>query len=187
MLVTYYSMLLAWVCNAFFDTFSHTNFWAQEQVTGSEAKEYFENNIIGMSTLGSDLRPTRLVWENVGYSFLTWTIIYLCVAFGLKWAGRITYLTMGLPLVLLFVFLGRALTLPGSEDGFDEYIHNSNWAVFTEKPDIWSTATTQIFFSLGITFGIMTAYGSHCKESEPVFINSIVIATADAMFSFVAG
>jgi len=33
----------------------------------------------------------------------------------------------------------------------------------------------------------MTAYGSHCNESEPVFINSIVVATADAMFSFVAG
>lgn len=96
MLVTYYSMLLAWVCNAFFDTFGD-NFWAQEQVTGSEAKAYFYNTIIGMSTLGDDLRPTRLVGKNVGYSFLTWTIIYLCVAFGLKWTGRITYFTMGLP------------------------------------------------------------------------------------------
>jgi solute carrier family 6 GABA transporter-like protein 1 len=98
-------MLLSWVCNAFFDTFRETNFWAQEQVTGSQAKAYFYNEIIGMSTLGDDLRPTRLVGKNVGYSFLTWTIIYLCVAFGLKWTGRITYFTMGLPVVLLFVFL----------------------------------------------------------------------------------
>ena len=94
-------MLLAWVCNAFFDTFGD-NFWAQEQVTGSEAKEYFENDIIGMSTLGSDLRPTRLVWENVGYSFLTWTIIYLCLAFGLKWTGRITYLTVSLTYLVAY-------------------------------------------------------------------------------------
>ena len=64
------------------------------KVTGSESKKYFENEIIGMSTLGKDLRPTRLVGKNVGYSFLTWAAIYLCVAFGLKWTGRITYFTM---------------------------------------------------------------------------------------------
>ena len=187
MLVTYYSMLLAWVVNAFFDTFGNENFWAQPEVTGSEAKDYFYNEIIGMSTLGEDLRPTRLVGKNVGYSFLTWAIIYLCVAFGIKTTGRITYITMGIPVVLLFVFLGRALTLPGSDEGVDAYIRNSNWEVFSEKPDVWSKATSQVFFSLGITFGIMTAYGSHCKRSEPVFMNSIVVATADAMFSFVAG
>ena len=187
MLVTYYSMLLAWVCNAFFDTFGSENFWAQPQVTGSEAKDYFYNEIIGMSTLGEDLRPTRLVGKNVGYSFLTWAIIYLCVAFGIKTTGRITYITMGIPVVLLFVFLGRALSLPGSDEGVDAYIRNSNWEVFAEKPDVWSKATSQVFFSLGITFGIMTAYGSHCKRSEPVFMNSIVVATSDALFSFVAG
>jgi solute carrier family 6 GABA transporter-like protein 1 len=187
MLVTYYSMLLAWVCNAFFDTFGSRNFWAQPQVTGSEAKDYFFNEIIGMGTLGPDLRPTRLVGKNVGYSFLTWVIIYLCVAFGLKTTGRITYFTMGLPVVLLFVFLGRALSLPGSQDGVEAYIHDSNWGVFTQKPDIWSKATSQVFFSLGITFGIMTAYGSHCKRSEPAFVNSIVIALSDGLFSFVAG
>ena len=187
MLVTYYSMLLSWVCNAFFDTFGETNFWAQEQVTGSEAKAYFYNEIIGMSTLGDDLRPTRLVGKNVGYSFLTWSIIYLCVAFGLRVTGRITYFTMGLPIVLLFVFLGRALSLPGSHEGVELYIHDSNWEVFSTKPDVWSKATSQVFFSLGITFGIMTAYGSHCKRSEPVFMNSIVIALSDGLFSFVAG
>ena len=78
-------MLLAWVCNAFFSSFGSSNFWAQDQVTGTEAKGYFYENIIGMSTLNYEtLRATRLVPENVGYSFLTWCIIYLCIAFGLK-------------------------------------------------------------------------------------------------------
>ena len=50
MLVTYYSMLLAWVCHAFFDSFGDTNFWAQEQVTGSEAKvEYMMYNTATIS------------------------------------------------------------------------------------------------------------------------------------------
>ena len=117
-------------------------------MTGSEAKTYFNDVIIGMGTLGDDLRPTRIVGKNVGYSFLTWTVIYLCVTFGIKWTGRITYSTMGLPIILLFVFLGRSLTLPGAQNGIDEYIRDANWDVLTETPEVWSKAVSQIFFSL---------------------------------------
>lgn len=186
MLVTYYSMLLAWVVNAFFDSFTN-NIWAQEQVTGEIAVNYFYDTIIGSGTVGEDQLPTRIVWENVGYSALTWFIVWLCIAFGLKWTGRITYFTMGLPIVMLFIFLGRALSLPGSSDGVNAYIGNANWSILWEKPEVWSKAVTQIFFSLGVTFGIMTAYGSHCERSEPTFMNSCVVAFSNCLFSFIAG
>ena len=107
MVVTYYSMLISWVSHAFFDSFG-TNIWTTHGVTGSDAKSYFYDNIIGMETLGDDSKPTRIVWANVGYSFLTWVLVYLCVAFGVKWTGRISFVTMGLPLILLLVILGRA-------------------------------------------------------------------------------
>lgn len=93
-LMTYYSMLLSWVANAFFDSFGN-NFWAQNEVTGTQAVNYFYDSIIGASTVGEDQQPTRLVWKNVGYSAMAWFIIYLCVAWGLKWTGRITYFTLG--------------------------------------------------------------------------------------------
>ena len=186
MLVTYYSMLLAWVCNAFFMSFSSDNFWAQDEVTGTEAKNFFFNNIIGMETLGDDMLATRMVWKNAGYSLLSWVVIYLCVAFGLKATGRITYFTMGLPVILLFVFLGRAVSLPGAQAGIDEYIKDANWDVLADGV-VWQKAVTQIFFSLGITFGIMTAYGSHCKRDEPAFLNSCVISISNCLFSFIAG
>lgn len=185
-LVTYYSMLLAWVAHSFFDSFVN-NVWADEKITGVLAKNYFDNDIIGESTRGADQVPTRIVWANVGYSLLTWVLIYLCVAFGLKWTGRITYVTMGFPVIMLFVFLGRALTLPGSSDGVDAYIRHIDLSVLADQPAVWSTAVSQIFFSLGITFGIMTAYGSHCERSEPAVMNSCVIAFSNCMFSFVAG
>lgn len=76
-------------------------------------------------------------------------------------------------------------------------------------PNVWSKATPQgrrmhgcpeklpthfshwwipkVFFSIGITFGIITAYGSHWKRDEPVFVNSCVVALCDGLFSFVAG
>jgi len=118
MLVVYYSTLLSWVCNAFFALFGPSDPYTDgEQTSGEEAVKYFLDNIIGMGTLGEDLRPTCIVWTNVGYSTLTWICIFCCLAFGLKWTGRIAYITMGIPIVLLFVFLIRACTLTGASNG----------------------------------------------------------------------
>ena len=36
-------------------------------------------------------------------------------------------------------------------------------------------------------FGVMTAFGSYCDTKEPVAVNSIVIAGANSMFSFISG
>jgi SNF family Na+-dependent transporter len=88
---------------------------------------------------------------------------------------------------LLFVFLGKGLSLPGSEDGIEAYIGVWDMSVLTEQGEVWSVAASQIFFSLSVTFGILTAYGSHCKRDEPVVLNSCVIAASDTMFSFISG
>lgn len=143
--------------------------------------------IIGMATLEDDLRPTRIVPRNVGYSILVWFCIWCCLAFGLKWTGRIAYVSMGLPIVLLFVFLIRAVTLDGSNDGIKAYIGEWDMKVLREEPDVWSTAVSQIFFSLSVTFGTMTAYGSHCPRGEPAYTNSVVIGLSNSMFSFLSG
>ena len=43
---------------------------------------------------------------------------------------------MGFPVILLFVFLGRAVTLEGSEDGISEYL-SSDWSVLVNRPEVW--------------------------------------------------
>lgn len=186
-LVVYYSMLLSWVARAFFESFGNNDPWAKEGVTGEDAVSYFYNDIIGMSTLGEDSRPTTVVAANVGYSVLVWICIWLCLAFGMEWTGRIAYFTMGLPILLLFVFLIKSVTLEGASDGIQAYIGEWDMSVLTEQPDVWSTAVSQIFFSLSITFGTMTAYGSHCPRTEPAFMNSIVVGFSNCTFSFLSG
>lgn len=149
-LVAYYAPLIAWVINAFFDSFRNPALW--ETATGTEAYNYFLEEIIGEKTLGADFRPTRMVWANVGYIALTWFVIWLCLAFGIKNTGRITYFTMGLPAILIFVFLGRAVSLPGSSDGIHAYIGEWDMSVLVTEPEVWSRAVSQIFFSVGVTF-----------------------------------
>ncbi|KAG7355267.1 sodium:neurotransmitter symporter family protein [Nitzschia inconspicua] len=187
MLDTYYVVLNAWVCNAFFSSWRADAPWGTENLTGEDAVNYFIDEIIGERTAGDDQRPTRVVWRNVGFSAMCWVLIFLCVAWGVEWTGRISYFTMGLPIILLFVFLGKAVTLEGSDDGIEAYIGIWDMSVLTEQGEVWSVAASQIFFSIGLTFGILTAYGSHCKRDEPVVLNSCVIAFSNSMFSFISG
>jgi len=186
MFVTYYSMLISWVVNSFFDTFGSNNIWNSGNVTATEASEYLLVSIIGMDTVGEDMKPTRLVGKNVGYSFLVWAVIYFCIAFGIKATGRLTYVTMGLPIIFLFILLGRTATLEGASDGISAYL-SSDWSVLANDPDVWVKACAQIFYSLSICFGIMSAYASHCNRDEPVVRNSIIIVTANSLFSFISG
>lgn len=187
MLDTYYAVLIAWVANAFFSSWDDDAPWGKEDLTGEEAVAYFYNDIIGMATVTDDGKPSRLVGRNVGFSFLTWLIIFLCIAWGVKWTGRIAYATMGIPIVLLFVFLGKALSLEGSGGGVKQYIGIWDMSVLSEKSEVWSVAASQIFFSIGLTFGILTAFGSHCPRSEPAVINAVVVSLVNSFFSFIAG
>jgi len=183
-----YGILFAWMIRAFVESFStESSPWGNPDITGREAFLYFFDGIVEQGTLTESNRPTRLVASNFAYAALTWFITWLCVAWGVRWTGRVTYLTMGLPVVMLFIFLGRSLSLEGSIDGVRAYIGEWDVSLLTTKGDIWSTAVSQILFSLSLTGGIMTAYGSNCPRNEPALLNSTVIATANSMFSFVAG
>lgn len=122
-LVSYYAMLLSWVTNAFFDSFGGDAPWDTPGTTGSDAIDYFNNEIIGMSTVtNEELWPTRVVGANVGYNALVWFCIWLCLAFGSEWTGRVVYITMGLPILFLFMFFFKAILLDGANDGIVEYI-----------------------------------------------------------------
>ena len=59
-------------------------------------------------------------------------------------------------------------------------------AIMTAK-EAWSVACSQVFFSIGLTFGIMTSYGSHCKRDEPAFLNSCVIVIMNSAYSIIIG
>jgi SNF family Na+-dependent transporter len=59
--------------------------------------------------------------------------------------------------------------------------------VLREDGSVWSTAVSQVFFSLSVTFGIMTAYGSYCPRGEPAYLNSCVVGLSDTLFSLISG
>ena len=53
--------------------------------------------------------------------------------------------------------------------------------------EVWSVACSQVFFSIGLTFGLLTSFGSHCRQDEPVLFNACVIVTLNSMYSVISG
>ncbi|KAG8413368.1 hypothetical protein J3458_012937 [Metarhizium acridum] len=50
-----------------------------------------------------------------------WVAVYLCLFKGVGVTGRAVYFTRGLPVVMMFVLIGRSLSLPNAIDGVRLY------------------------------------------------------------------
>lgn len=180
----YYCVLLAWVLRMFIYSFQGSEGrWSGE---GSDAFAWFVGTVTGLDT-APDADPTRLVGPNVAALAVVWVAVFLCLAFGVKWTGRIAYFTVGLPVLFLLILLVRAVTLDGAGAGVRAYIGEWDLSVLADEPAVWSEAVTQVFFSLGVTFGVMTAYASYNRRDSPVFSNSLIIALSNSAYSVIAG
>jgi SNF family Na+-dependent transporter len=80
----------------------------------------------------------------------------------------------------------NGLGLDGAADGITAYIGNWDMSQLGIG-SIWTRAIMQIFFSIGITFGIMTSYASYNDRHQSAVQDACIVAIANSLFSFVAG
>jgi SNF family Na+-dependent transporter len=52
---------------------------------------------------------------------------------------------------------------------------------------LFSDAYGQAFFSIGVCYGTMFAYGSYNKTKKPVIVDTFLIVFTDFLFAFIAG
>lgn len=159
------------------------------QVPIEKALNWFRNTITGLKTAAGTDRtfPTRIVPANLLGLSVVWVFVFLCLVFGIKWLGRISIGLVILPVLMILILLVRSVTLQGSRQGILTYIGTWDVSVWVDRPAVWAQAVTQVFFSLSVCLGVMTAYGSYNKRDSPVVVNSLIIASINFMFSFVAG
>lgn len=184
----YYSAFLVWACRMFVYTFQGSQAgWRDDRVTNYSPSDWFKLVVTGAETVQDNFVPTRIVWQNVLALIFVWLFIFFCLVFGIKWTGRVAYFTVGIPALVIIVLLIRSASLDGAREGIIEYIGRWDVSQLRKRGDVWSRAVSQIFFSIGVTMGIMTAYASYNKRNSPVFTNSIIISLSNSFFSFVAG
>ena len=188
-IVTFYTVVLAY-CFSFL-WFSVEGIlaggelpWAGEGLEGVEkAEKFFFETYLGYIP-GTSLGSIR--WNIFWPLVVTWFVMYLCIFRGVRLVGKIVWLTVPLPWLMLLVLTVRGLTLPGSINGLAYYL-NPSWPELA-KATTWRYAFGQAFFSLSLAFGgVMVTYASFLHRKSDLNNNAAIIGLADFGTSFVAG
>ena len=187
-IITYYPVILAY-CFSFLwysiQGIIHNGQlpWAGKGVEGvKSANDFFFVNYLGHHdelTLGS------IRWNIVLPLFIAWISMYFCIFKGVKLVGRIVWLTVPLPWLMLLILTVRGLTLEGSMQGLAYYL-DPVWSELA-KPSTWRYAFGQVFFSLSLAFGVMLTYASFLHRKSDLNNNALIISISDFATSFIAG
>ncbi len=187
-IITYYPVILAY-CFSFLGLSIKGIFnggelpWAGAGLEGvKNAEKFFYTTYLGYHeeiTLGA-IR-FNILWPLI----ITWAAMYFCIFKGVKLVGKIVWLTVPLPWLMLLILAVRGLTLEGSMQGLVYYL-DPDWTQLL-KPTTWQFAFGQVFFSLSLAFGVMITYASFLHRKSDINNNAAIIGIADFATSFIAG
>ncbi len=174
-ITTYYSVIMGWSFDYLF--YSIKTMW------GENPKNFFYNNVLGLTD--SVFNLGKIQWHIITGLILSWIWIILSIWKGAKTVGKVVYVTVTLPWLLLIVFVIRGLTLPGAFEGIKYYL-TPEWNKLL-SPELWQAAISQCFFSLTVGFGVMIAYASFLPPKSDIVNNAFIIGLADASTAYIAG
>ncbi|KAL3982836.1 Sodium:neurotransmitter symporter family protein [Acanthocheilonema viteae] len=149
----------------------------------SPVKEYWNYQVLGISS-GIE-EPGGLRWDLALFLLIAWTICYLCIFKGVRWTGKIVYLTASFPYLMLVCLLIRGLTLPGASLGLEFYLKPNFEKLLESK--VWVDAVTQVFFSYGLGLGALVALGSYNSYHNNIYRQALTICFVNSATSVFAG
>ena len=185
-IITYYPTILAYCFSYMGDSIGAIVTgkplpWAGEGIEGVQnASNYFFTDYL---TGGNYIGPFRS--EILYMLVLAWVVMYFCIFRGVKLVGKIVWLTVPLPWIMLVILAVRGLTLDGCMKGLAFYL-DPDWAQLA-KPTTWRFAFGQVFFSLSLAFGVMLTYASFLHRKSDINNNAAIIGIADFATSFIGG
>ncbi|KAJ2896034.1 hypothetical protein MKZ38_005919 [Zalerion maritima] len=183
--VIYFVPILAWIMVYFRASFTSPLPWM------GRGQDFFDH------TAMSAVEPTTnddgwlsypdlgFSGELVGWNAFTWFVVWLCMFRGVGLTGRVVYFTMGLPIIMTIILIGRSCSLDNAREGVKLYF--ATW--HGEKlggAKIWTDAVGQVFFSTGVGFGYYTAYASYNQQYSNAVQDAVIIVCSNCLFEAVA-
>ncbi|XP_033099510.1 sodium- and chloride-dependent GABA transporter ine-like [Anneissia japonica] len=208
LLTTYYNVIMAWALFYLVASFSSElpwdsceNEWNTEKCfslsdykmlndttekpsdTVSSTEEYFNHRVLKLTGGIEDFGEVQ--WEVFGFLVLAWIMVYFCLCKGLKTSGKVVYLTVTFPYLVLAILVGVGASLEGASEGLYFFI-KPKWELL-KNADVWVAAAAQNFNSIGIAFGSMIAFSSYNEfHSRTLVRDTLVISGVNAFTSLFA-
>jgi len=128
---------------------------------------------------------TIATWQPLLFIVLLWLINLTILRTGtesIEKAVRVFVPTMWVFMIILVI---RGLTLQGGFDGV-MYLFTPDFEGISD-PSVWRGAFSQMFFSLSLGMGTMTAYASYLPRDADQVNNSMLVSFLNCSFEFLAG
>lgn len=183
----YFVANLAWIMIYFRHSFTSPLPW-----TGRSEEFFYQDVVANVDPIAGNKTSTGvidyvqypgigLIGETVGWTAFTWFLVWLCIFRGVGMTGRVVYFTMGLPIVITIILVGRSVSLENAGRGVKLYFgewHGEKLA----NGEIWQTAAGQVFFSTGVGFGYFSSYASYNQKHSNAVMDSILIVCSNVLF-----
>jgi solute carrier family 6 GABA transporter-like protein 1 len=188
----YFVVNLAWIMSYFRHSFTSPLPWKED------GQDFYMNRVVAnpepiegsFNADGSvasyvQYPGTAVIGETVAWTIFTWFLVFISIFRGVGLTGRVVYFTMGLPIVITIVLIGRSLSLENAGEGVRTF-----WGSWNSKQlasgTIWQTACGQVFFSTGVGFGYFTSYASYNQKHSNAIMDSILIVCSNVLFENIA-
>jgi len=114
----------------------------------------------------------------------SWVVVFLCLMKGVKSSGKVVYFTATFPYAVLIALLVRGVTLDGAVEGL-KLLFVPKWEKMLEI-QVWRDAASQMFFSLGVSWGGLVMFGSYNKFHNKIHWDAAFVSTMDFFTSIIS-
>lgn len=173
----YYITILSWALGMLVGAFGQL--WQPEQALSAfpavgslpNPKGYFFDMISG--------------WMPLIFVVIIWVANLTIILRGVSQIERINRIFLPLMWLFMLLLIVRGLTLPEGLEGL-YLLFTPNFEAMKDIA-IWKGAFSQIFFTLSLGFGVMTAYASYLPKEADQVGNPLIISLMNCGFEFLAG
>jgi len=151
----------------------------------SSAEEFYRNGVLGVKdATWEDFGGIQ--WKLFGFLALGWVLALCGLIKGVKTTGKAVYFTSLFPYVVLTILLCFGLTLEGSYEGIQYYFLKVDVSKLRDAT-VWKDAASQLFFSLGTSFGSLVTLASYNKFTTNCMRDAMIISVCNCATSVYAG
>lgn len=125
-----------------------------------------------------------LKWWIVLCLLLSWIVVFFIVMKGIQSSGKVVYFTSMFPYLVLTIFFIRGITLKGASAGL-AHMYTPKIEKLLE-PTVWLDAATQVFYSFGLAFGSLIAFGSYNTPDNHCVRDVILVSCCNAFTAIYA-
>jgi len=156
----------------------------------SPSEDYFNRVALGVTNNYEGDQYTwtdfgSMKWELVGCLGLSWVLVIASLWNGVSSLGKVSYVITLAPYFILTALLAYAAQRPGAVDGMEALV-SPDWAAF-KNYDIWSTAASQIFFSLSVGYGGQLVLSSYNQFHNNCNRDAFIVGICNSLTSLFAG